>query len=45
MHRQDSGIRLYFEVEAGVERGSLAGTQQVDSQLRFSTQKSLDKLR
>ena len=40
MHKQDSGIRMYFEVEAGVERGR-RGSQQVDSQLRFRDTKEV----
>ena len=41
MHRQDSGIAMCFEVEAGVERGR-EGTQQVDSQLRFRDTKEVE---
>ena len=40
MHRQDSGIAVCFEVEAGVERGR-GGSQQVDSQLRFQDTKEV----
>ena len=40
MHRQDSGIAVCFEVEAGVERGR-GGTHQVDSQLWFRDTKEV----